>query len=177
MKEALVADNSIAAVADFGRHLATTLQIYANAFNDTSAYLRDIASRIDSTASPLIQLQKIIDADTAVERAQSPEKVLKDEGCEHIIALVAQCRDVYCLIPVLLTMAGHPESRWSAKLPPNDGEMSVFDISSISHRLEDPWLEPWIERFIEQLKWLEISLHLILQLAALAKFQIRSVAS
>lgn len=36
-EEALAADYSIAAVVDFGQHLATTLQTYANAFNNTSA--------------------------------------------------------------------------------------------------------------------------------------------
>jgi hypothetical protein len=90
MKSALVAEYSIAAVVDFGRDLATTLQTYANAFNNTSGYLHDIASSINSTASPLKQLQKIID--TAVERHKSPEKVLKDEGCEHIMVLAAHCR-------------------------------------------------------------------------------------
>lgn len=172
MKEYPAADNSIAEVVGFGTHLATTLQTYANAFSETSSYLQDIVSSINSTASALSQLQKIIDADTAVEHHQSPEKVLKDEGCEHIMVLAAQCRKIYRLICEIIIMA---ECGWGAKLPSNNWEMPLFDISSISHRLEDPWLEPWIKRCREELEWLEISLLLILQLTTLAQFQIWSV--
>jgi hypothetical protein len=175
MEEAQVTGNSITAVVSVGLHLATTLQTYITAFHEAGEDFGDIVLNITSTASALTQLQRIIDSDKAVETDQSPGKVFKNEGREHIMALAAQCRKVYNAIPVLVILAGHSKRRWKAKLPLDYQEMPPFEISSISHNLQWPWLEPWIKRCQEQLEWLEINLLLILQLAALAQVQIRSV--
>jgi hypothetical protein len=172
MEEALVADNSIAAVVSLGLHLATTLQTYVTAFKKAGGDFQDIVLTINSTASALTQLQRIIDGDKAVE---PPGKVLRDEGREHIMALGAQCRKVYAAIPVLVTEAEHSESRRKAKLHTNHQEMPTFEVSSMSNSLKWSWLEPRIKRCQELLKCLEIDLLFTLQLATLAHFQIRSV--
>jgi hypothetical protein len=105
MAEALEVDNSIAAVGRLGHRLATTLQTYVAAFDEPCGDFGDIVPNINSTASALTQLQEILDGDRVIESHQSPGKVLKNEGREHIIALAAQCRIVYAVIPVLVTQA------------------------------------------------------------------------
>ena len=129
----------------------------------------------DSTTSALTQLQIIIDSDKAVETDQSSGKVLKNEGREHIKALATQCCKVFTGIPILIIIAGHSKSRWKAKLPPNHQEIPTLEISSISRSLEWPWLKAWVKRLPRTIGVVESPLLFILQLAALAKFQTRSV--
>lgn len=164
MHETLLTDGCIAKTVSPGLHLATTLRTYVTSFEEAGGDFGDIVSSINSTASALTQLQRVIDSDKAVETCENPGKVLKNVGCEHIMVLTVKCCKVYSAIPVLIAGVGHSKYKCKAKLPTNHQEMTIFDVSS----LKWPWLKPRIKRCQKQLKWLEISLLFILQLAALA---------
>jgi hypothetical protein len=161
----------IASIAKIGLQIAAAIQTYVQAFDESDRSLADVAINIYNSASALEQLRKIIDEDESARIQQNQLYVLKDEGRTQIEALAAQCHRLYNAIIDFVSKARRPGQE--ANLSVSHPETISFTASSISETLKWRWLDPRIERCQKLLKWLEINLAFVLQLALLARFQIR----
>lgn len=163
---------SIVDIVGFGLQLGTTLQSYVETSRDAKDGLVDVASDINATASTLKQLHDLLHADD-VETSQM--QVFKPEGRQEIMAMTTQCQNLYTTIIVLLTKAGSASVKGKAKDNVTFASVgnSILQVSSLTRDLNWDWLGRRIERCQGQLGWLKMSLLLNLQLASLARFQIR----
>lgn len=161
---------SIAGIVNAGFQLATALQTYTEATQEAKDRLFDLVADVNSTALTLKQLQDVLLADQDRDSFET-RAILTTEGREEVTTLISQCDKLYTTVIVLLTKAGATGRK---------GKVTFASIESksikFSHIVRDPkwrWLHPRIKRCQEQLRWLKTSLLLNLQLANLARFQIR----
>lgn len=169
--------NSVLGIVSFGLQLATTLQTYIEATREFKDRFFEIVVEINSTAATLRQLQDLLDTDEQVQDGQAKQKVFTQEGRQEIIVLTSQCGKLYTTIVVLLKKAGTAIGKGTTDPSPAEIQTLKFLTSSNLRNLQWPWLEPRIKRCQDQLQWLKISLLFNLQLATLARFQIRFMAS
>ena len=163
----------IADVVAHGLELATILQTYIEADGGEPGEIDDVSLEISSTASILRQLQEIIDADKTCTAAQTNLQVLKDDGRDEIEVLAAYCEKTFTTIITLVTKTRTAEL-WG-KMPAHFTNAPTGIVGSLCHCTKWRWLNPRIKRCHEQLRWLKLNLLLHLQLANLARAQIRLV--
>jgi hypothetical protein len=170
MAEAQGAAGSIVGIVEVGLKLATTLQTYVESIRDAEERIRDVAVDVNSTASALRQLGEILEADK-VAVVQKTTKVFKDEGRNEIEVLAEHCGKMYATITLLVTKAG--SAGLHRKTAVKALSARPLAISSLGHDWKWSWLEPRIKRSQEQLRWLKLNLLFDLQLAGLARYQLR----
>lgn len=173
MAEALAAAASIAGIVGFGLQLATTLLTYVESVMEAEERLRDVAFDVNSTASALKQLQEIIDTDGVATNTDQTPRVFKDEGLKEIEVMAVECEKVYTSIVVFVSKAGTGGGK--GKVSSTSVDVRALKAFSLSRNLKWPWLEPRIKRCQDKLRWLKMNLLFNLQLASLARLQIRSV--
>ncbi|CAG8975348.1 hypothetical protein HYALB_00005678 [Hymenoscyphus albidus] len=173
MPEASEAVDSIVGIVNFGLRLATTLQTYVETALEAEERMRDITFDINSTASALKQLQDIIEHDKADDNlGEFGTRVFKDEGRREIEAIAHKCGKIYRTVVLLVNKAS--TSGFKKVIPVASSEIVHLKVSSLT-RMKWPWVEPHIKRCQEQLRWLKMSLLFNLQLASLARSQLRYV--
>ncbi|RSL78144.1 hypothetical protein CEP51_008463 [Fusarium floridanum] len=168
-------------VVGLGLQLATTLQTYVEGVAGTEDRLRELSFDVASTASTLKQLEDMLDADkaaaenTSINQASDSVTIFTDQGRRDVYLLSRRCEKVYQGILAVIVSASSPPSAKVKAIAANVGlsDLTTTRLAQFVRALKWPLIESRVKTCLEELRWLKMDLLLHLQVATIARVQLR----
>ncbi|RSL55632.1 hypothetical protein CEP53_007023 [Fusarium sp. AF-6] len=168
-------------VVGLGLQLATTLQTYVEGVAGTEDRLRELSFDVASTASTLKQLEDMLDADkaaaenTSINQASDSVTVFTDQGRRDVYLLSRRCEKVYQGILAVMVSASSPPSAKVKAIAANVGlsDLTTTRLAQFGRALKWPLIESRVKTCLEELRWLKMDLLLHLQVATVARIQLK----
>ncbi|RSM07438.1 hypothetical protein BHE90_015084 [Fusarium euwallaceae] len=168
-------------VVGLGLQLATMLQTYVEGVTGAEDRLRELSFDVASTASMLKQLEDMLDADkaaaenTSTNQASNSVTIFTDQGRHDIYSLSRRCEKVYQGILGVIVSASSPPSAKVKAIATNVGlsDLTTTRLAQFGRALKWPLIESRVKTCLEELRWLKMDLLLHLQVATVARIQIK----
>ncbi|RSL58722.1 hypothetical protein CEP54_007645 [Fusarium duplospermum] len=168
-------------VVGLGLQLATTLQTFVEGVAGVEDRIRELSFNVASTASTLKQLEDMLDADkaaaesTSIHQASNSVIIFTDQGRRDIHSLSRRCEKVYQGILGVIVSASSPPSAKVKAIAANVGlsDLITTRLAQFCCALKWPWIESRVKACLEELRWLKMDPLLHLQVATVARIQLK----